>query len=261
MTRRILLGMVWLACLTVVPLVRAADTRGPEQPEAKAVELFAAMDGGKLQVQLIPKDARQATVIIKNVTAKPLRIQLPAAFAGMPVLAQDDFGALGGGLGDSGNNQNQALGGGMGMGGMGMGGMGMGGGFFNVAPDRVGKLKVAAVCLEHGKDDPNPRKPYQLRPITDFTSDPQVIEVCKMIGRGEIDQAAAQAAVWHLTDGLSWQALARKVKIRHLDGRVELYFSPTQLQRALRVVHVAHQRAQAESSAAQTSAAPSLSGS
>ena len=46
---------------------------------------------------------------------------------------------------------------------------GMGGGFFDVAPDRVGKIKVITVCLEHGKDDPNPRVPYELRPVDAFT--------------------------------------------------------------------------------------------
>jgi hypothetical protein len=76
-----------------------------------------------------------------------------------------------------------------------------------------------------------------------FTSDTTVYEVCRMLGRGEIDQVSAQAAVWHLTDKLSIQDLARKVKVKHLNGSVEMYFSPQQLQRASKIVQVAKKRA------------------
>ena len=131
------------------------------------------------------------------------------------------------------------------MGGMGMGGMGMGG-FFNVGPDRVAKLKVQTVCLEHGKEDPNPRVPYALRPIESFTQKAELIELCKMLGRGEIDQVSAQAAAWHLSDGLSWQELAQKIKINHLNGQTELFFNAQQLQQALRVVRIATERTRGE---------------
>ena len=63
-----------------------------------------------------------------------------------------------------------------------------------------------------------------------------------MLGRGEIDQVSAQAAAWHLTDDLSWRKLARKIKIKHLNGHVEMFFSPRNLQRALKIVNVAHYR-------------------
>ena len=54
------------------------------------------------------------------------------------------------------------------------------GGMFNVAPERVRKFKVGTVCLEHGKKDPNPRVPYELRPIESFTSNTKVHELCAM---------------------------------------------------------------------------------
>jgi hypothetical protein len=212
---------------------------------AESVDLFQAMKTEVANVQLIPKDAKQATVVIKNNSNRPLRIKLPEAFAGVPVLAQvggdAGRGVDRGGAGDSGINQS--FGGGMGMGGMGMGGMGMMGGMFNVAPEAIRKIKVATVCLEHGKPDPNPRVPYEIRPIESYTQDRQVIELCKMLGSGKIDQQAAQAAAWHLTDGLSWQQLASKVKIQHLNGSTELYFTQRDLQRAHGIVAEAARRA------------------
>ena len=240
---------VIMACISMLPCLMAAKPTSRLLKNARDVELFAAMKDGDLDVKLIPKDAKLSTVIIENKTKDALRIKLPVAFAGIPVLAQDggDFGDFGGGGGlggdQGGQNQNQAMGGGMMGGGMMGGGMMGGGGMFSVPAERVGKFKVKTVCLEHGKKDPNPRVPYSLRPIEDFTTDPNVKEVCAMLGRGEVDQVSAQAAAWHLTDKLSWQELAQKIKIRHLNGSVEMFFQPLNMHRAYKIVSVAKRRA------------------
>lgn len=133
-------------------------------------------------------------------------------------------------------------GGGMGMGGM--GGGGMGGGFFNVAPDKVGKIKLPTVCLEHGKHDPTPRAVYEIKPIESFTKDPKVIELCKMIGRGEVNTHIAQAAAWHLSNGVSWAELANKDRIKLRNGYTEKWFSPQDIVVAMRVTHEAVRRAE-----------------
>jgi len=187
---------------------------------AKQVEFFEAIKAGDIAVKLIPKDAKEANVIIENKAKQPLEIKLPDAFAGVPVLAQ--FGGMGGG---------------------GMGGMGMGGGFFSVGPDKVGKIKVTTVCLEHGKQDPNPRIPYEIRPIETFTQDQRVIEVCKMLGRGELAQNVAQAAAWHLGNGLTWDELAAKDRVKLSNGYTEKFFSAQELTVAARVSQEAVRRA------------------
>lgn len=213
-------------------------------PNAERVELFAAIKDGQVDVKFIPKDSRQATVVIRSKSDRPLSIALPDAFAATPIVAQVGGNQnIGGGGGNAGGG-NQAMGGGMMGGGM-MGGMG--GGFFDVAPGKVGKIKLGTVCLEHGKEDPNPRIPYELKPIAEFTGNAAVHEVCRMLAQGELDQASAQAAAWHLTDNLSWQELAQKVGVKHLNGQVEMYFSPQQLQTAMRAVAVAVSRANVDS--------------
>jgi hypothetical protein len=121
---------------------------------------------------------------------------------------------------------------------------GMGGGFFNVAPDKVAKVKLVTVCLDHGKDDPNPHIEYKLVPIESYAKDPAVTEVIKLMLAGKIDQHSAQAAAWHLQNGLSWQELATKVGAKHLNGTVDPYFTPAQLTRALAASKQAQKRAE-----------------
>ncbi len=212
--------------------------------KSNAIGLFTAMQNDQIEVQFIPKSSKQATILIRNNTKKPLAIAMPAVFAGVPVLHQ--FG--GGGMGGMGG----------GMGGMGGGGMG-GGGMFNLAPEKVRKLRITTVCLEHGKKEPNPRIKYVIVPIEMFPQKPEVIELGKMLSTGKLDQSAAQAAVWHHTDGLTWRQLAQKVGIQHLNGTQEPYFQPQQLNTAVRLSAIARWRVQKQAALQQTAAKPSES--
>jgi hypothetical protein len=47
-------------------------------------------------------------------------------------------------------------------------------------------------------------------PVNTFVKEPAVVELLKAFGRGELNHDAAQAATWHLANGLSWQELAAK---------------------------------------------------
>jgi len=128
------------------------------------------------------------------------------------------------------------MGGMMGGGGMGGGGMGGGGGIFNVAPEKVGKLTVPCVCLDHGKPDPTPRMAYKIVPAEQYIKRPEVIELMKVFGQGKIDRAAAQAATWNMNNDLSWQELAnKKIFSRKYVGGSIPYFQPSELQTAYRL--------------------------
>ena len=194
-----------VALLVLATMGWAAEGRsraakfGDYNPADQTVEMFAAMEKGDISVKIIPKDSTQCRVLIENKTDKPLNVKLPDAFAGVPALAQNLGGGNRGGGSNrsSGNNnsgQNQSTGGGMG--GMGGGGMGgMGGGMFNVPPEKVGQFKVATVCLEHGKHEPNEKIPYEIKPLESFTAKAGVRELCDSLGRNQLSQRAAQAAL------------------------------------------------------------------
>jgi len=267
------LGCAVALMLLVPTVVPAAAGRGkapkPGQynPDHKTVEMFQAIKDGQIDVKLIPKDSTECRVLIENKTPQPLNVKLPEAFAGVPVLAQVGGGAgvnNPGGWGGGGNNRNwnnnsgnQGFGGGMG--GMGMGGMGMGGmgmfnvppeqvgqnapAMFNVPPEKVGKLKVATVCLEHGKAEPRAAMKYEIKPVDQFTDKKEVYELCRMLGSGQLNQRAAQAAAWHLNNNMSWQELAAK-RLEYANGTSRPYFSPQELQAGMQLTVAAAKLAQ-----------------
>jgi hypothetical protein len=265
--------LVVLLTVGLVALSRAADrakapAKKPALRQAESVDLFAAVKQGDIEVKLIPTNDKEANVVITNKTKRPLSVRLPEAFAGVPVLAQavgfNDAG-VGAGRGNNNNNnnnQNQALGGGFGGGlGGGLGGLGGGGfgGAFNIAPEKVGKLKVACVCLEHGKPDPNPRVAYEMKPIGEFTKDAKVHEVVKLLASGKVNQRIAQAAAWHFSDKMGWDQLAAK-KINRLGRPDEPYFNRAELAAAFQVAAAAEKIAKMKDKTSDSgSESPSLS--
>ena len=85
-------GMV-IALAAAPAVVWAADGAGrfitrsaPDDPNAVSVEMFDGIANGDLDVKVIPKDSRQATILIENKTDKPLSVKLPDAFGAVPVL-------------------------------------------------------------------------------------------------------------------------------------------------------------------------------
>ena len=224
----------------------AREASDASRPGRAAVQdLLEAEQAGLVTVRYIPNDSRSAQVIVTNRATKPLTLRLPAAFAGVPVLAQMGMGmggmgmgGAGAGFGAGGMGGAQAMGGGMGggMGGMGGGMGGMGGGAFAIPPEKTRVLRVTTVCLEHGKPEPSPRLPYRLVEVEAFSTDPKVAVMLEALGRGEVSQKVAQAAAWHLASGLSWERLAAE-KIDHAGGVAdEPAFTPAELLAAHRFV-------------------------
>jgi hypothetical protein len=286
-------------------------------------EALAAEAAGLAETRYIPNDSRSAQILIANRADRPLSIRLPAAFVGVPVLAQMGMGMGMGGGGMGGGAQ--MTGGGMGMGG-GMGGMGGGmggGGFcwvareaygphdprwlafrgwlstdapawlqaaygthgewfadwmhdkpaakwavrqamdaclasadetltdvahlqveqttggFLVPPGKTRTIRFATVCLEHGKPEPSPRIPYRLQPLDSVSQDPRLEFVLMALANGRVSQRVAQAAAWHVANGLSWERLAAET-IRHAGGVPdEPFFQRAELAGAMQLVAAA----------------------
>jgi hypothetical protein len=244
-------GLFVAVCgMTFAPTSIWAATPDPATLNSVApVDLFAAISAEQLDVKFIPKNDREARLLLTNRTRGPLSVRLPDAFAAVPVLAQ--FGPMRPGGAGAQQQPNQA----MGAAGAPMGlpqgrvngfqRMMLGNGIFNIPAEQVVEFRLNTVCLEHGKKDPRPAIPYQVRPLSEVTTKPGIRELLKSLGEEKIDQRAAQAAAWHLANGLSWEELAAK-RIEHLGRFSEPYFSFAQLIAARQAADVATASATAE---------------
>jgi hypothetical protein len=209
--------------ISMVALLAAPSARAANQAQADTVGLFEGMEKGQIEVRFVPKDSKEAKLTIRNKTEEPLNVKLPEAFAGVPVLAQVGGGGAAAG-GRTGGAQGMGGGGGMG------GGMGM----MYVAPQGVAHCKVPTVCLEHGKAEPRPSMPYEIKPIESLTARPAVKELCRLLGTGKINQRAAQAAAWYLNNDMPWAQLANK-RTHHANGTIQPYFSQQEMLAAMQL--------------------------
>jgi hypothetical protein len=278
-----ILGLAVAVVIGFPAFSQAADNAptSKDKDAIQRIEFFAARQAGMIDVNFIPRNSKQANILIRNNTNKPIALNMPQAFGGIPVVGQfgggggmggGGMGGMGGGGmgggGMGGGGGGQGMGGGMGgggggggmggggMGGGGMGGGGMGGGggggFFNVEPNKVRRIKVNTVCLEHGKKEPSPRVKYEIVPIEWMTNKQEVAEICKMLGTGKLSQSVAQAAAWHYSDNMSWQELSQKVGRIHFNGLTEPYFQRQEVMMGMQLANVAHQRAQQYIAASRT---------
>ncbi|MCA9102178.1 MAG: hypothetical protein KDA63_13535, partial [Planctomycetales bacterium] len=100
---------------------------------------------------------------------------------------------------------------------------------------------------------PRPAIAYQLKPIDQYTERSEVVELVKMFAAGQVPKRVAQAAAWHLENGMSWEELAAK-EIEHANGTHEPYFYPRELQLAVAAAQAAVVRGEAADAAAEREA-------
>lgn len=232
----LLVGFVFL-CTELIAAEKEAEV------PTRTVEFFDAIDEGLIEVKIITDSSLDARFVIKNQSRESLKVNKPFAYAAVPVHAQiDDFFGPGGGM-DMMDGGGRRGGGGMGMGMGGGGGSGggrnqsSGGGFsggggssssWSIAPEKIVREKVKTVCLEHGKDEPRSSHKYEVKPIDSVARNSEVAVLCNLVGTGRVDQSAAQAAVWHLNNNMSWEELAAKT-YKPIGKRETSYFSDQQM--------------------------------
>lgn len=220
-------------------------TKTKYDPDAKQVDMFAGMESGEVSTNPIAKNAFGGNLLITNETEEPLTVKVPNGFVVAPLAQIGGFGGGGGfggqqgGIGGGQGGQQAAGGGQNQQGGIGGGGAGGGGaGFFSIPPKKTLSIPYTSVCLQHGLDDPHPRSKYVVIPSEKFSQDPVLLTLIDMIATGKVNPAAAQAAAWHLSNGMTWQELASK-KYDRLGGPDTPYFSQAQLMGAQQVVATA----------------------
>jgi hypothetical protein len=228
--------------------VRAESTPVGEPAE---MDLFDAMQGGVVEAKFIARDSQRGRIVMTNKTPNPVSVVIPDAFIGVPQVQAQFGGGMGGMGGMGGGGQQSVGGGGRGGGGRGGGGGGRGGfgggrgggggrrGGFNIPPEKVVRVDVPLVCLDHGLKDPSSSKPYTIQPIENHIKDPAVIAIVSAYAAGDLPPGAAQAAVWNLNSGVGWDELAAKQTGTERNIVREPYFSGEELEAAVAIVNEA----------------------
>ena len=204
-------GLLLALAGTVPAAKKSAPITKPKLiPDAKVVDLFEGMDQKQLHVFLKLKNSKTGNLFVENKTGQPLTVKLPEAFVGVHVLNQ--FQQPGNSFGSLGSGGQQQGGGGQSTGGGAQSSFGSGqqsgNNFFSVPPEKIVRLPVNMVCLEHGKPEPSVRMTYRVAPVEAMSSDPVLKQLLRMVSRGQVNSKAAQAAAWHLANGKTFRELA-----------------------------------------------------
>ncbi len=261
LARQLHFTRTWLVAVCVVGLgvaiVQSAPPRGvikklSVDPDAAHVGLFEGMESEAIDVKLILRGPEGGHMLVENKTDQPLTVDLPEALIGVHVLAQG-YGGGGGGLGGGGGGLGggglgggggQSIGGGAGggvggaLGGGGGGAGGGGGGFFSIPAEKVVMVPFHSVCLDHGKSDPHPRMTYKLVKLEDYTDNAELQELVKLVAKKGLNGPPAQAAAWHVANGLTWRDLAG-MKYDRVAAPDVPQFSPAELDAAQQIVGIA----------------------
>jgi hypothetical protein len=91
---------------------------------------------------------------------------------------------------------------------------------------------VPTVCLEHGKLEPSKYVAYEVKPLSECTTKPGVAEAIALLQEGKTNQKVAQAVVWHLANGLTWDQLAAK-KVNRVGRADTPYYDVKELNAAM----------------------------
>ena len=259
-----------LACVCPGISLLAADEKA-SGPPPEVVELFDAAESGKIQVTLIARSSKHASVQLHNPTAAPLVVCTPsvilaqprAFFAGPDRFREDadekkkrepqmmglpfpqgPFNQQRQPPFDIFNRQNQ--------GNQFPGGQFDGpNGFFSVPAGKTVRLKLTGVCLQYGRREPNTRVVYDIARFESQIDKPELRALLEGLGREKYGQTEAQIAAWHWTEGMTWRELA-SVNIRYMNGQERKRFTRAQIDRARRIAERLEAKVKERSNSAAT---------
>ena len=212
-------------------------------PKAPAVDLLGENAKGKLGVRVIPQNEFRSRILIENKTEAPLTVKLPKAVAAVHVVPKKDPPASRVRTADDAEETNEAPGNAQAVVGT-FGPMNAQanafpheseeGYAFTIPAGRSVQIALHSACAEHGKRTPISRMTYRLKPLAEQTANETLQKVIQSYDPKTTDPLAFQAVVWHLANGLSWEALAQKTVKK--GGQKVLYFTRPQLVAAQKLI-------------------------
>jgi hypothetical protein len=191
----------------------SADDRGTAD-----VPVLDAMRDGQLQVRAFGNGEDRVHLVLKNTSPQRLHIVMPAG-----LIASSAAGQFGGGLQSMGlgapTSNNGSFGAYQGSTTSGFQSMPVDGGTAAGTPDpralaiaagQTLEIDLPSVCLNYGDPTPTPKDEFKLVMVEDYTPDVRQQKALRSLATLGTSQKVAQAVVWNVFNGLSFDAMAVK---------------------------------------------------
>ncbi|MDE2506706.1 MAG: hypothetical protein KGM43_05815 [Planctomycetota bacterium] len=217
----------------VAPVVVKSDASKSAQPVAAPVakpfaetETIGVLEGqrqGALKVEARGKGRDHVSIAVENTTNKRLNVIFPPGLVAAMSVGQAAGGRAGGGqsmgLGSI-DNQGNAFGqfrrpGGdaaaAGFRSVGTEPVSVARGVVTVPAGKRIELVSSSACLNFGLATPTPRDRFTLMDVNDYSNDPRVRKALRSLSTYGTSQGVAQAALWNVCNGLSFETMSQHV--------------------------------------------------
>jgi hypothetical protein len=201
--------------LAVLAFSALSPIRADKNPASKANpvrtgDILSLVAEGKVSLQLTAHGAYRLGMRIKNLTDEPIAIDFPPglvadAFAQNQILQQLQSSSSSAGGAQPGNGSSPGSRSGSSSGSQGMA-------MLQTSQNKadagqVLQLTFRTACMNFGVPEPKPTSRLFLKRVEDYTPNPELQIAVKQIAEQKVETPIAQAAIWHLSNNLSWETL------------------------------------------------------
>lgn len=208
----------------------------PPQPESasasqsEALNVFEGMQAKQVAVKLTQRNEKTGTLFVRNNTDQPLIVEIPAAFVGVHIFnaaqlanGQASPRVAAQSAQSTGVSINEPV--------VSVSGDAPGPESpdqakpnqkptgkaaetlakprrFDVPAGKTVQFPVTSVCLEYGKLTPNAKMAYLIIPVEKYSRNPVLHELLPLFAKVRVNQDVAQAAAWHVSNGMTWREIA-----------------------------------------------------
>jgi hypothetical protein len=208
-------GLLMSSIMAALALAEPDDPPPTAEPVTETVKILAARKAGDIEVELRGQGQERVRMVLTNTSPRRLNVVLPPGLVAAGATGQN-FQSMGLGAPE---NEPGAFGS--------FQPAPAENGFRSIAPveqrpvntvtvpagQRV-EISLPAVCLNYGLPTPTPRDKFELVDVEEYSRDPRVRKALRSLGTFGTSRGVAQAAMWHLCNGVPFEFMgAQKSKI------------------------------------------------
>lgn len=178
-----------------------ADSKPGDTPatdKKPGIDVFQAAKEKKVDAKLVQQSEKGGYLLLRNTSTELLNVRFPDSFVGVNVVGSGSSLQVGG----RGTAQSTGIAINAPRGSRDTAGL------FSIPPGKMLRLPITSVCLEYGKPEPNAKLRYVIMPVERYSRNPVFHELLPLFTKTKMSQRVAQAAAWHISNGLTWPELS-----------------------------------------------------